>query len=167
MERFLLPSLLSTGETIMQLTKRDIARFEKNFWKGEGCWLWQGARSHGYGHFRLGQTIYQAHRIAYLIEFGPFDEHLYVCHSCDNRLCVNTIHLFLGTHQDNMDDMVKKGRQEKGQRHHNSTLLDSEVVEIIRLHQSGNYTQTELAKLYQVSEATVSRMLSGQRKVRI
>lgn len=70
---------------------------------------------HGYPqiHLRLagGLEIHaSAHRIAWMIVHGGVPEKMFVLHKCDNRLCCNPDHLFLGTHQDNMDDMVSKGR---------------------------------------------------------
>ena len=93
------------------------AKIEARFWskvdkKPSGCWEWLGHRNEkGYGHFAIvGQYPRAAHRVAYRLANGHFDDSLFVCHRCDNPSCVNPDHLFLGTQQDNMDDMVQKGR---------------------------------------------------------
>ena len=72
---------------------------------------WQGRKSFdGYGRIWVDGKEVGAHRAAYIKFVGEIPEGLYVCHSCDNRLCVNPDHLWLGTHQDNMDDMRRKKR---------------------------------------------------------
>lgn len=85
-----------------------------NFWikvnKTNACWNWTGAVRGGYGAFRVDNKIKLAHRVSYTIHFGTIHEIQLVCHSCDNHLCVNPDHLFLGDHQDNFEDMVNKGR---------------------------------------------------------
>ncbi len=80
------------------------------------CWEWTGAlHSTGYGWLTLGGKQYKAHRLAWELTNGAIpDGDGYhgqcVLHKCDNRKCVNPAHLFLGTHQDNIKDMVSKGR---------------------------------------------------------
>lgn len=89
---------------------------EQRFWNkvdtsGE-CWLWTGARySNGYGRMRCAPEFsYQnAHRVSWFLQHGSWPpRRLYVCHSCDNKLCVRPEHLFLGTSQDNMLDASNK-----------------------------------------------------------
>lgn len=91
----------------------------KSFWDRAlevegGCWEWQGARSHsgtGYGQVRVGLKILSAHRVAWELATGrPIPTGLFICHSCDNRSCINPSHLFLGTRSDNMKDAYAKGR---------------------------------------------------------
>jgi hypothetical protein len=89
-----------------------IKRFNQKYTEKEsGCWIWTGSISPtGYGRITNNGNQHQAHRISYKIFNGEFDQSLFVCHKCDVRNCVNPNHLFLGTNQDNMIDMVKKGR---------------------------------------------------------
>lgn len=75
------------------------------------CWEWTANHIQGYGLFRGPKRYWRAHRISYEWEYGPFPETLWVLHRCDNHPCVRPSHLFLGTAQDNYDDMVAKGRR--------------------------------------------------------
>lgn len=87
--------------------------------KTRGCWIFEGAKSNGYGHIgiggRGGRTV-RAHRLAWELEHGPIPRGLFVLHSCDNRACVR--HLFLGTQRDNLLDMAAKRRHHKQQLTH-------------------------------------------------
>lgn len=74
------------------------------------CWNWTGAKSRGYGHVSFQREQWAASRLSYVLTYGPIQNGLFVLHHCDNRACCNPNHLFLGTHQDNMDDMMQKGR---------------------------------------------------------
>lgn len=84
----------------------------------EGCWEWCSWRDKdGYGEFKENKKKFRAHRWSYERFIGPVGG-LLVLHSCDNAGCVRPSHLFLGTQQDNMRDMQKKGRHRNTMKTH-------------------------------------------------
>lgn len=124
-----------------------------------GCILWKGTRtSGGYGQLVYHRTLLLAHRVAYRLAFGDFDESLGVLHRCDNRLCVNAEHLFLGTNADNVRDMVSKGRHPHGETNGQSRLTASQVTEIRRLHAQGEKLK-KIASAYGIKQDTVVRIV--------
>ena len=74
-----------------------------------GCWNWTGKPNFGYGSFYMNGKSYPAHRASYMlfVKDVPFD--LMVCHGCNNSICVNPEHLYVGSHNDNMRDLRKSG----------------------------------------------------------
>ncbi|MCK5614319.1 HNH endonuclease [Candidatus Pacearchaeota archaeon] len=88
--------------------------FDKCVRTDSGCWEWSGATNKdGYGVTRYDGVSQLAHRAAYIWLNGSIPNDMCVCHNCDNPKCINPAHLFIGTQQDNMDDMAKKGRRYK------------------------------------------------------
>ena len=131
----------------------------------DGCWVWQGAKaaSNGYGRITIGsrsdrsrQTV-AVHRYAHEQYIGPIPDGICVCHHCDNRLCTNPEHLFLGTHADNQADKVAKRRQSRGEGHGRSKLTWDEVT-LIRACLAGGARQTDLAADFGVHQTQISRV---------
>ncbi len=79
-----------------------------------GCIIWLGSTStNGYGQLVYKNRKVHAHRAAWELRHGPIPNGLEVCHTCDQRACIQDHHLFLGTHQDNMQDAARKGRMRR------------------------------------------------------
>lgn len=77
-----------------------------------GCWLFLGQLyRNGYGKINVAKKTTSAHRVSYETFKGEIGE-LWVLHKCDTPCCINPDHLFLGTRQDNVDDMMRKGRKQ-------------------------------------------------------
>jgi len=89
--------------------KRFFDKIEKT---ENGCWLWLAAKrgKSGYGCIKVNGKTIDSHRMSYIIHNGEIPNKLFVCHTCDVRLCVNPQHLFLGSHSINMKDAYNKGR---------------------------------------------------------
>lgn len=89
------------------------------------CWEWTGAKHEmGYGRVFYHGMAHMTHRVSWMMEFGVIPEGMFICHKCDNRLCVRPDHLFMGTQADNMADCVAKGRQARGDRHYSVLYPD-------------------------------------------
>lgn len=126
-----------------------------------GCWEWQGARNaRGYGCYYPAMGVkFLAHRYAYQQAFGAIPEDLEVCHRCDNPPCCNPDHLFLGTHVDNMADMVAKDRSSKKAlrgTEHPSARFSADEVRTIRTRVAAGETRTAIASELGVNLSTIS-----------
>lgn len=100
-----------------------------------GCWLWTScldSDGYGYLHNRTmgGAKNMKAHRIAFQEFVGPIPDGKYVCHTCDVPSCVNPAHLWIGNHQENTKDRVRKGRSCKGMDRPNAKLTEESVIAI-------------------------------------
>jgi hypothetical protein len=124
--------------------------YEKKVIKGDECWSWVGATKTGYGCVKANKINVGAHRISWMIHKGSIPKELWVLHKCDNKICSNPEHLFLGSRQDNIDDMVIKRRNKSG----NTKLNLDQVVLIKKLLQQGDSVKG-IATNYQVSAGTI------------
>ena len=136
----------------------------------DGCWEWRGAivkladgRVGAYGHLWAGGKHVKAHRFAWTLENGNIPPGMHVCHRCDNPTCVRPDHLFLGTHTDNMRDMVRKGRAGRrliGPNNLNSKLCTNDVRVIRGMLHSGE-TKAAIARRFRVTRRCVAMIADG------
>lgn len=113
-------------------TSKDIERFWSKVDKSDNhdhCWLWTDKPNpKGYGSIGVSGKTYRAHRVSYELAYGPIPDGLNVLHTCDNRICVNPNHLFIGTQLENIQDRDIKGRQTRGESHPRSKLTEDQVL---------------------------------------
>lgn len=136
-----------------------------------GCRVWTGkSRCNGYGTYGAtrgnDRRSRLAHRISYEVFVGPIPDGLCVLHNCpdgDNRLCVNPEHLWIGTKADNAKDRMLKGRNGdlSGENNGGAKLTKFRVEEIFLRYQAGGVTQRQLAVDYNVSDVTISHIVTG------
>lgn len=128
-----------------------------------GCIPWTGTTRAGYGTLQIDGGKQAAHRLAWVLAFGPIPDGLCVCHACDNPLCVNIDHLLLGTVAANNRDALRKGRHGyrtgKGEKNPRAKLTQEQVEEIRNRHDRGLATQSALASEFGMSTAQVSNIV--------
>ena len=168
-----------------------IERLKERFWAkvdktpGHGrdgdCWVWTSSLdNHGYGQIsvggRTGRPV-RAHIVSFLLADGVLtSKRSFVCHKCDNPLCVNPSHLYAGNHQTNADDRVLRNRMPTGENHHfakdksailgeknsQAKLTRKEVQMIRELYKPRVVTQSALAIQFGVSPGTIHDILKGK-----
>jgi hypothetical protein len=134
-----------------------------------GCWNWTGATiGKGYGQVQirsLGKDKY-AHRWAWRFWKGALSDGDVVCHRCDNRMCVNPDHLFVGSRADNQTDMANKDRSLFGEKNSQTKLTERQVYDMHELVASGA-PRAEVAKRFGVRREGLDRIIRGERWRRV
>ncbi len=145
----------------------------------KGCLEWQGHRMpFGYGQIMLDDGTHRVtttHRAAWMLEHGPIPEGLVVRHKCDNPPCVNVAHLELGTHQDNAQDAVDRGRHPRGSDTYNAVLTDEDVRHIRATYRvftipglRGKHSnKPELAAQFGVSESYIKEIVGRRERTHV
>lgn len=125
-----------------------------------GCWIWmKGTSPDGYGKIKYKQKTIRAHRFSWMAHRGKIPKWKFVLHKCDIKLCVNPDHLFIGTNDDNMKDMVLKKRHRIGSQQVSSKLTENQVRDI--KNHFKNHSTRKIAKIYGVGQVTIMRIKSG------
>lgn len=128
------------------------------------CWQWTGCVVARYGQLSLGHPStpgskrWKSHRFSWELHRGPVPDGLRVCHGCDNCLCVNPSHLFLGTQKENVHDAIRKGRRNA----FGHQKLNADDVRVIRAQAARGILHIDIAKAFGVARNTVSQIVSGK-----
>ena len=126
-----------------------------NIAEGGGCWEWAlKVRPNGYARVTYLRKSMYAHRLSFEAFNGSIDPLLDVCHTCDNRKCVNPSHLFQGTRKENMQDAVSKGRQATGKKLPQTKIHGSDLEHVLFLISLGDKYQ-EIADKYNVTKSCI------------
>ncbi len=147
----------------------------ERFWKycpshlpKDVCWPWAGSVARkrlGYGQLsdKPNKTVLKAHRVSYEITYGEIAPGFYICHRCDNPVCVNPAHLYAGTARDNHLDMVARGQHippplRQGERSGRARVTNEQA----RYIRESNRRGVDLAKEFGVAQTTISAIRNGQ-----
>lgn len=153
--------LLKTSFKIDKATQEEkLSRLKDNYEKlvirSDGCWGWKGQLERGYPKMTcrksLGANL--GHRASWIIHKGLIPKGMSILHKCDNRSCTNINHLFLGTHQDNVNDMITKKRNPIGSKVGTSKLNEDQVKEIKNLLKIGR-SLTSIADKFDVTPQAI------------
>lgn len=163
---------------------RKVQRCEHGEMCPDCCWLWTGTKTRGgYGNVGIRQdgrpVTMRAHRLSWILTHGEIPAGMLALHNCptgDNPACVNPAHLWIGTHLENQQDSIAKGRKAVGERHGlrlhpeaaargeaiTSTRLTREQVSDIRYLAAHGMSQLLLGRLYAVSSSTIGKIERGE-----
>ncbi len=140
--------------------------FHEKYVKGlhGDCWVWIASlMKTGYGQIntRDGRTV-TAHRFSYMIHKGEIPDGMFVCHTCDNRACVNPDHLWLGTPKDNIHDMYRKGRAVHRSPRGEDNAAAKLTEENVRLIFTSSRPHADLAKEFGVTNTCIYAIKIGK-----
>ena len=183
-------------KAVLSFTEIEIRRFWENVDIREEteCWEWRAYRHKtGYGQFSIYGGIFYSHRVSCILFNGIIEDGKEVRHSCNNPACCNPKHLIVGTHKENMEDMVRSGRSARGEKNGSKTkpdrvargdrngsrtrqdrlprgakcpnakLTDEKVLEMRALYAGGGITYQQIADQFGLSLGGTWQVINGQR----
>jgi len=167
-------------QRFLKNTKRSAIKY----YNGTPCLNWtKSLDTSGYGRLQINKKLIRAHRFAYETTYGKIPKGMCVCHHCDNPICCEPTHLFLGTQKDNMVDKYRKNRQSRigaynpatgnnhgshthpervarGERQHLSKFTKEQIIKIRNEYDPIKNSSYKLAKKYDVYSSTILRIIN-------
>jgi hypothetical protein len=129
------------------------------------CWIWLKSclKSGGYGQFNINGDMWRAHVLSYVLTRGDIPDGIWICHHCDNPKCVNPDHLFPGTPQDDMTDMIKKGRAKHAfcETHPSSLHTDAQIANLKAWLLEGKTSKARLGRMFNFDRSSVTKIGKG------
>ena len=145
------------------LPDKYLARFWSYVNKTDSCWEWAKSTVRGYGSFGAGGVTVYCHKLSWCLHHGPVPDGLCVLHRCDNRKCVNPEHLFLGTREDNIRDMIAKDRSiNLSGSSHGMSKLTEDQVRYIKTKLLSQQSLSSLSREFGVSVQTIYAIHHGK-----
>ena len=134
-----------------------MSKVDKN--ESTGCWEWTAGKSKGkYGSVYCDGKFYKAHRVMYELMVAKIPVGMLCLHNCNNPGCINPDHLYIGTHEDNMLDVVISGSQIQSTA--KVRILNADKVREIRSLR-WTMSQQAIGKMFGVSQSTISQIFRG------
>ena len=154
-----------TGRLIPMLSP-SYSKLPARFWSkvepaSNGCWVWTGSKSKGYGYIRYQGKMRLVHRLA-LIDFtGGMPAGMWALHHCDVRRCVTVSHLYWGTALENTGDRIRRGRSAvlAGETNGMAKLTTPEVLKIRQIYAAGRGTCRSLGRQFGVSKTQITHIV--------
>jgi hypothetical protein len=155
------------------MSNRKTKTLAERFWSKvevrglDECWEWQGGKQSGYGCVFIGCREGQvgAHRAVWFLTRGAWPAALDVCHSCDNRACVNPTHLWVGTATDNLRDCKAKGRVRFGRAvgdAHPCTKISEAAIPVFRAWVEAGFPPYRVAPHFGIATSQAYRIVNGE-----
>ena len=142
-----------------------IGRLERNSMPepNTGCWFWiKSLTIDGYGRMGYMGSLMLSHRASYLAHKGDIPKGYCVCHKCDNPSCINPEHLFLGTHEQNMNDRNSKKRDPRGIMFSHTKFTESDIRKIRTVYKQGGLSMAKIGKQFNTDSSQIYRIVRGK-----
>jgi HNH endonuclease len=156
----------------MTYDEKFIARFWAKVDRSAGpdsCWPWTGYRNPaGYGQINVSHHRPRtASRVVYELTNGHIPHRMLICHACDNPACCNPNHLWSGTHKENSEDMVSKGRGRtpRGESNGKCKFSDGHIMEALALVRSG-ISSRKAAPMFGMSASYLRTLMRGDQRAK-